>query len=239
MISSFKNILIVEDEFLALEYLKDILSKLGFNNTFNAKNAEDAINLVKEANIDLIFMDINIKGKIDGINCAKHINEIYNIPIIYTTAYVDDETMKEANSTNIYGYIMKPFNLKDVQSILNIAASFIDKQKYQIKKHEEILKKATSKEVIILAKNYSYYKHTKTMKHFNNTVNLTKREIEIIDLLCSNLNQTVSYNLLNAKIWNNKNIASSTIRDAVSRLKKKLVNLDIQNITNVGYQLNN
>ena len=147
--------------------------------------------------------------------------------------------MKEANSTNIYGYIMKPFNLKDVQSILNIAVNFIDKQKYQIKKHEEILKKATSKEVITLAKNYSYYKHTKTMKHFNNTVNLTKREIEIIDLLCSNLNQTVSYEYLNTKIWNNKNIASSTIRDAVSRLKKKLVYLDIQNITNVGYQLNN
>lgn len=233
--NKYISVLIVEDEFLASEYLKDILLKLGFINIFSSKNALDAIEIVKNHNISLVFMDINISGNIDGITCAKLINEICLIPIIYTTAYVDDETISEANETNIYGYVMKPFHLKDVQSILTVALKFINKNSVQIIDENFLNNDLENK--INLPNSYTYYPDTKIIKYYSNTVNLTKRESVIIDLLIRNLNQVVSYKSLMLNVWENKTIASSTIRDAVSRLKKKLPYLDVQNISNLGYCL--
>jgi len=235
----FNNILIVEDEFLALEYLKDILSRLGFENILESKNGNDAISLCKNNEIDIIFMDINISGNLDGITCAREINQNKNIPIIYTTAYVDDETILEANTTNIFGYIMKPFNLKDVQSILLTANTFMTKQKQQDNKYKKLLGNKDTKNIVLLQNNYSYNFITQTMKYYENSIHLTKREVLIIELFCNNINEIVHYDLLKENIWQNENIASSTIRDAVSRLKKKLIYLDIKNIVNVGYKLEN
>lgn len=76
------NILIVEDEIISTEYLKNILYSLEFENIFTAENFEEALEEIKKQEIDLIFMDINISGSIDGINCAKilnmHITEYLN-----------------------------------------------------------------------------------------------------------------------------------------------------------------
>ncbi len=71
------NILIVEDEFIAFEYLKNILLSLDFNNIFQAKSAKDSMEIIKKQHIDLALMDINIEGNLDGIECARVINKGY------------------------------------------------------------------------------------------------------------------------------------------------------------------
>lgn len=228
-----KTVLIIEDEFMALEYLKDILHLLDFKDILKAKNAKDALVIIENNIIDLVFMDINIEGKIDGITCAKLINNIRPTPILYTTAYVDDETIEEANLTNIYGYIMKPFTYKDVKSVLSIALNFINNKNEQ----EKPLDKEFSSNKISLNDNYSYCFNTQILSLDNTPVSLTKRETAIIELLCINLNQTVSYQSLILDVWEDKDVVLSTIRDAISRLKKKVPELNINNTPGTGYSL--
>ena len=66
---------------------------------------------------------------------------------------------------------------------------------------------------------------------------LTKKELEVLDILCKNINKHISYEYLKDIVWINKNISDSTVRDVVSRLKKKLDNINIENISNFGYVL--
>ena len=68
---------------------------------------------------------------------------------------------------------------------------------------------------------------------------LTKKELEVLDILCKNINKNISYEYLKDIVWINKNISDSTVRDVVSRLKKKLDNINIENISNFGYVLKN
>ena len=66
---------------------------------------------------------------------------------------------------------------------------------------------------------------------------LTKKELEVLDILCKNINKHISYEYLKDIVWINKDISDSTVRDVVSRLKKKLDDINIENISNFGYVL--
>lgn len=222
------NILVVEDEFIAFIYLKDILLKMGFDNIHDAKNAESAKEIVLNNKIDLVFMDINIDGSLDGIFCAKILNEKNNIPIIYTTAYADMNTINDTKETNIYGYIIKPFNYEDVDVTLSIALRFLQKENSNIDIIDEEL---------VLTEEYKYYKNSKTLKKSGVVVNLTKKELEIFNQLTLKINQNISYELLLEEVWSGKEVSFSTIRDTFSRLKRKVPELNIQNVANYGYIL--
>ncbi len=227
MIQNNLNILIVEDEFLAVSYLKNILQKIGFEKFFIANNAELAKKITLDNNIELIFMDININGNIDGINCAKIIDS--KIPIIYTTAFTDLDTINETEQTNVYGYIIKPFTYEDVYSTLIVALRLMYK--------ELLNNRFSDNDYAIKLGDYVYHKKSKTLKYNGNIIDLTKKEIEVLNQLCLNINQQISYSFLIDKVWYDKDVSLSTIRDTLSRLKKKVPNLDIQNIQNYGYIL--
>ena len=68
---------------------------------------------------------------------------------------------------------------------------------------------------------------------------LTKKELEVLDILCKNINKNISYEYLKDIVWINKDIPDSTVQNVVSRLKKKLDNINIENISNFGYVLKN
>lgn len=227
MIEKNLNILIVEDEFLAVSYLKDILQKIGFENFFITNNAEVAKKITLDNNIELIFMDINISGNTDGITCAKSIDN--KIPIIYTTAFIDTDTINETEQTNSFGYIIKPFSYEDVYSTLIVALRLMNK--------ELLNNRFSDNDYAIKLGDYVYHKKTKTLKYNGNIIDLTKKEIEVLNQLCLNINQQISYSFLMDKVWQDKDVSLSTIRDTLSRLKKKVPTLDIQNIQNHGYIL--
>lgn len=227
------NILIVEDEIISTEYLKNILYSLEFENIFTAENFEEALEEIKKQEIDLIFMDINISGSIDGINCAKILNKHYFLPIIFTTAYCDKETMIEAVNTNCFGYIVKPFSVNEVQSALLLTLSKIKELKSSIKKETNNLEQS----VVSLGFGQKFDFENKTFYINNIAVNLTKNESNLLYAFCKNINQNFSYETMKEEVWANKDISDSTIRDTVSRLKRKVPNLNIENIVNVGYIL--
>jgi signal transduction histidine kinase len=124
------NILIVEDELLIAKNLSQKLEKLGYKIADIVSSGAEAIQRAGEMKPDLILMDIVIKGDIDGIETAAIINRELDIPIIYTTAYADDETLQRAENTGSYGYVLKPFKERELHATIKIA----------IGKHKEAIK---------------------------------------------------------------------------------------------------
>ncbi len=222
------QILIVEDEWITSQFIKKVLYSLGFLNIHLTTNHEESEQIVKNNHIDLIFMDINIEGSIDGITSARKLNQFYSIPIIYITAYYDTQTIEEAAQTNLYAYMIKPFTEKDIEATLNVTLKRIGK----IKTNEE------SKEFIALGNGYKYNCEQKALYQENSQIQLTKKEQGIIDLLCENLELAVSFEELKNIIWDGKDIADSTIRDTILRVRKKAPLLNIENISGIGYILN-
>lgn len=228
------NVLIVEDEFIAFEYLKNILLSLNFKKIFHANSAIEALETIKENQIDFALMDINIEGSFDGIECAKLINKEYFIPIIYTTAYGDSHTINDANESNVFGYLVKPFSLHDVEATVKVALKVISVFNT---KEGDLPKQSSESEFIELKNEYRYYFKTKTLSIHGIPVDLTKKELALLDIFCQNINQNISYDTLREYVWFSKDVSASTIRDAISRLKNKVQNLDIENVINYGYIL--
>lgn len=226
------NILIVEDETIAIQYLKLILTNLGYTNIYEARSTEEAIKTVKNKNIDLTFMDININGAQDGITCAHLINKQYSIPIIFTSAYNDSQTFIDASDTNIFGYLVKPFEMHDVEATLIVALKRIkndSNKNINLNMKDDILIKLGEKQILNISKNSFYIN--------NQYIELTKKELDILSILAKNLNHNTTIETLKEKVWDNKNISNSTIRDTISRLRKKAPNLNIQSISGIGYVL--
>lgn len=227
------QILIVEDEIFAQKYLLKILQSLGFNHIDEASNANDALSIVKAKPIDLAFMDINIDGAVDGIQCAKLLNHEYDLPIIFTTAYGDTRTINEAKEGNVFGYLIKPFEQNDVEAALGVALKMIALRQ----RLEETQPAYQDSDAVVLGEDHHYRFSSQTLFWRHNPVALTKKELDVLDFLCRNINQNLSYDTLKENGWDNSDVSDSTIRDTVSRLKRKVPALQIDNISQFGYIL--
>lgn len=109
------RILIVEDDMIIAANISLQLSNLGYEVTGLVTRGEEAIIHGKDNKPDIILMDINLKGNLDGIAAASIIQETHNIPIIYLTANSDEPTFARAKSTHPYAFISKPFSNLDLQ----------------------------------------------------------------------------------------------------------------------------
>jgi AmiR/NasT family two-component response regulator len=118
---SDKRILVVEDDAIVAMTIEDSLHEMGYSVVGQATNSDDAIRITEDKKPDLILMDIRIQGDRDGIETAIEINRSHNIPIIYLTAYSDDETIRRATKTQPYGFLTKPFRQKEMYSTIEIA----------------------------------------------------------------------------------------------------------------------
>lgn len=117
------KILIVEDELLIAKNLSRKLEKIGYLVVDIVSSGQAAIERAAETKPDLILMDIVIKGDMDGIETAAKIHEKLDIPVIYTTAYADDNTLDRAEKTGSYGYAIKPFKERDLHATIKMALS--------------------------------------------------------------------------------------------------------------------
>eukprot|EP01022_Parablepharisma_sp_SALTPOND_P023998 TRINITY_DN52656_c0_g1_i1.p1 TRINITY_DN52656_c0_g1~~TRINITY_DN52656_c0_g1_i1.p1 ORF type:complete len:678 (-),score=40.73 TRINITY_DN52656_c0_g1_i1:3036-5021(-) len=223
------NILIVEDEFVASKYLAEILKEIDFmkiDTIHNAKNAKGAFDIVERNKIELIFMDINLGDGEDGITCAKKICEKQNTQIIFTTAYSDTETILDASKTNIVGYLCKPFNLPSVKGVLSIAVKTIEERK----------PKSDGEKVSLSG--YTYDTKENTIYKDGEIVKLSAKEKECLSMLYSHKNNFVSSEHLCAYVWCNDGYdPKNSLRELLHRLRKKLPDLEIENIPNLGYSL--
>jgi PAS domain S-box-containing protein len=115
------KILVVEDEIIIAKEIQSSLKAVGYPSSFIAQSGEEAIKKAIEIRPDLILMDIMLKGHIDGIQAAEHIREIFDVSIIYLTAYSDDKTLERAKKTEPSGYILKPFVESELRTTIKMA----------------------------------------------------------------------------------------------------------------------
>src|SRR6056297_2405716 len=114
------NVLIVEDESIVALGLKRDLTKLGYGISDIVSTGEEAIVKAGEHQPDLVLMDISLSGEMDGIESAESIRNRFMIPIVYLTTYADDDTLERAKITEPFGYILKPFDIRSLQSTIEM-----------------------------------------------------------------------------------------------------------------------
>lgn len=117
------KILVVEDEMIIGAKISMLLTQLGYEVTAIIPRGEEAVMHVEENQPDIVLLDINLKGNIDGIETANLIHKIADIPIIYLTANTDDGTFNRAKSTRPYAFISKPFKQLDLQRAIELTIS--------------------------------------------------------------------------------------------------------------------
>ena len=103
------KILIVEDEMIIAANISLQLSTLGYDVTGIVPRGEEALLHIRQNQPDIVLLDIQLKGKLDGIETAQVMQIDYDIPIIYLTANADDDNFNRAKSTHPYAFISKPF----------------------------------------------------------------------------------------------------------------------------------
>jgi DNA-binding response OmpR family regulator len=121
LLSAEPRVLIVEDEALIAEELRERLSRLGFSVIAAVDSGEEGIAIATRERPDLVLMDIRLKGEKDGVQAAKEIREQVDVPIVYLTAHSDRRTVDRASKTDHDGFILKPFVRRELQSTIEVA----------------------------------------------------------------------------------------------------------------------
>ena len=117
------NVLIVEDEFIIAEDTSETLIDLGYNVVGSARNFDSAIDILNSHQVDIALVDINLGEEKDGIDLAEMIRANYQLPFIFITSHADKTTVERAKHLKPNGYLVKPFDKKDLYTSIEIALS--------------------------------------------------------------------------------------------------------------------
>ncbi len=128
------TIMIVEDEALVALSLQKKLEKLGYNVPNVVYTGEDAILSAEQNPLDLILMDIKLAGTMDGIAAAEQIRMHHDIPVVFMTAYSDEDTLQRAKLSGPFGYILKPYDERDIRTTIEVVL-----YKYEMQQDREKL----------------------------------------------------------------------------------------------------
>ncbi len=115
------NILIVEDEAIIAKEIKASLENMGYAVTSIVKSGKEAVEKAKQEHPDIILMDIKLEGEMDGIESSELVQNSLDIPVIFLTAYADEEKLDRAKLTLPFGYVLKPFRDRDLRVTIEMA----------------------------------------------------------------------------------------------------------------------
>ncbi len=221
------DVLIVEDETIVAFDIENILTSLGYRVVDCVINYKEALNIIEKMTPDIIFMDINLKNSKDGIETAIAIKKIKDIPIIYLTAFSDDETLQRAIETNPIGYLLKPFTKEDIKSIMRLS------------QHKIVTKKESSKQNNFLSLGDKYYfDQSNELLYLDDIpIALSKNEKKLLALFLSAKGNIVKFRDIENYIWEDKSVSDVTLRSLVYRLRCKLKPEMIETIQGFGCRI--
>jgi len=130
------RILIVEDERLVAEDLRDTLTQQGYDVTGLVATGEKAIDKVAEVDPDVVLMDIHLAGEMDGISAAQTIRARHGTPVVYLTAFSNDQTLTRARETDAFGFVVKPFQDRAVIAAIEMALGKREKDRARRQREE-------------------------------------------------------------------------------------------------------
>ena len=222
------KILIVEDEAIVALDIKQLLVKLGHEVIGIAKDYSSAIELVHETTPSLIFMDINLNNsEKDGIDTAIEIQQYKNIPIIYLTAFSDETTLNRAIATNPVSYLLKPYKLEDLKSIVLLAD-------HKANRSNQPQMDSKSKK---LGFGYYYNRIDEILYYENHYIKLSKNEKHLLNILIDAKGAIVAYQDIEYLIWPDSPVSVSSLRTLLYRLRAKLNYKLIETVHSAGCRL--
>lgn len=217
------KILIVEDEVIIAMELESYLEKIGYEVLPIETSFESTINTFKQTLPDLILIDINLKRDKDGIAIAQEINKIRPTPFIFITAFSDVNTIEKAVAHNPCSFLVKPINREELKINIMLALSSRNVKKDNMIEISKECSYDTVHEVLYLSKE---------------AIRLSKNEEKLFKLLLENKNRIVQFDLIKQEIWGKTDLAESSARTLVYRLRKKLNNtVIIETIVSIGCKL--
>lgn len=208
---SNRKILIVEDEILLGLDLKKTIETRGYEVTAVAKNTKKALESIYEEEPSLIIMDINLKNSQDGIETAIEVKKFKDIPVIFLTAFTDEEIIKRAVQVNPMGYLTKPYKIEDLVSTIKLAlykaydTSFVENKNFKS-----------------IGNNYYFDMDKIELFYKNRPIKLSKKEKMLISILLKAKGAIVSLEKLENMIWDTEPASSSSLRTLIYRLRTKL-----------------
>lgn len=115
------RLLIVEDDGIVAMDLRRSLESLGYQVVDTIRKGDWAVKAVREHGPDLVLMDIRLAGSVDGVEAGEEIGQELGVPVVYLTAYADDDTRARVHETGPYGYLVKPYTNRDLQTAVEVA----------------------------------------------------------------------------------------------------------------------
>ena len=200
------NILIVEDEAIVALDIKRTILKMDFAVSGMVTNFDDALINVREKLPNIILLDIHLKNSKDGIETAKEIQKIADVPIIYLTAFSDDETIERAVQTNPVGYLVKPFKRDDLKSTLQLAI-------YKINNN-----KCVESSLISIGEGYVYDMANHNLFFKEYPIKLSQKESLLLEMLIEAKGDIVPFATLEYHIWRGIPVSDSALRTLLYRL---------------------
>lgn len=214
------KILLLEDECMLAEAISEFLRGRG-DVVVSMNDGNDAFAEASRDAFDLLILDINVPG-LDGLSLLERLHEQkIQTPAIYISALVDIEDISRAFDLGCFDYLKKPFHLKELALRIDKVMSARPQERQHIR----------------LSKRYSYDLQHSTLTFDNVPQALSKRQIQIVDLLARNRGRVVEFGVFRTYVWDEVYVDNATIRAEVNRLKKALKEDFIQNIRALGYMI--
>jgi two-component system, response regulator PdtaR len=115
------TLFIAEDELIEAEDIRQTLEKQGYLIAGIGRSGESVLESLRSVHPDLVLMDIHLAGTLDGVDTAEQIRALYHIPVIFLTAHADESTLERAKITEPYGYVLKPYDERELHSAIEMA----------------------------------------------------------------------------------------------------------------------
>jgi len=219
------KIIIVEDDALIAYQIESCVKQLGHTVLGSFDSASDALEFIVANRPDFVFMDIELNGPMDGIQCAGVLKHRFGVPSLFVTSHDATEVIAEATKLDPLNFLPKPFTDKNIEAAVALADIKLGRMDY-----------AKEGPVAQLGGYVFNFEHL-TLRHQGAIVKLTPKELKLIGILFKNLGNTVSNEEIRNVIWEEKEISSAAYRKLISRANENIPGLSIASDKGVGYYL--
>lgn len=222
------KIIIVEDELIAAEFLKEILEETGAEILDIIDSGKEAIQVCIKKQPDVIFMDVMLKDNISGCDAALAISRQNTFSkIIFLTAYVDEEMIDFAAESGAVGYLTKPYNKTQILATLKLVTQ-------RKNNSDEVVK--VKEEKIYLKNGYQYLTKQNRLLKDDKEIELGPTALKLIELLCTQVNISISNTQISMHVWG-KEVNDKTLRSLMYRIRSATDGELIKNVSGTGYMI--
>ncbi len=219
------KIVIVEDEAIVTLFIRRIAEEAGHTVVGTFTNAADACAFVRRTPADLVFMDINIEGGADGIQCAREMLAVARTGIAYVSAYDDPQTLESAIDANTVGFFPKPLSESDVRIALLLARHRRDAANTVRVRHS-----------VRFADAYRFVCEENRLETRRGTIELTPKELKVLKMLMHEDNKVIDSETIAQTLYAEEHGDASAVRNLIHRLRQKLPDA-IETVPGCGYRL--